>query len=53
MTRLQETYLEKMREAIENSAGDEEIDYILSSMKEDLTDAEYQNVIATLKNSTY
>lgn len=51
MTPLLTMYLEKLRWAFENSAGDDELSYILGNMRQDLTAAEFQMVISTFQNS--
>lgn len=51
MTPLQQMYLEKLRSAFENSAGDDELVHILSNMRQDLTAAEFQLIVKTLQNN--
>jgi hypothetical protein len=51
MNNLQLSYLDKIRTAIENYAGDDEMQYILNNMRQDLSEEEYKAVLETLKNS--
>jgi len=50
MTRIQEDYLRKLREAIIRNAGEDEMDHILKLMKRDMSEHQYQEIIRIVKN---
>ena len=50
MTRMQEDYLRKLREAIIRSAGEDELDHILELMKRDMTENQYREIIRIVNN---